>query len=145
MNIGRASFQRLREALSALAMLAVLEEHAVEHGEDGVLLGFWEAAHALELALELGGGPALAGVRAGDAEEHVGGHGEERGESGHEGDGEAEAADLVVGEGLLGDAQVRGDHLLGEAGLLAQQRAAAAELLGELPVGGRHGRLPRVE
>ena len=123
----------------------MLEEHAVEHGEDSLLLRLGESGEAFELALELGGGPALAGLRAGDPEEHVGGHGEERGEPGHEGDGEAEAADLVVGEGLLGDAQVRGDHLLGEAGLLAQQRAAATELLGELPVGGRHGRLPRVE
>jgi len=34
----------------------VLEEHAVEHGEDDVLLSLGEAAHALELTLELGGG-----------------------------------------------------------------------------------------
>ena len=123
----------------------MLEEDTIEHGEDDLLLGLGKAAHALELALELGGGPALAGVRAGNAEEHIGGDGEERREAGHEGDGEAEAADLVVGEGLLSDAQVRGDHLLGEAGLLAQLGAAAAQVLGELPIGGRHGRLPRIE
>ena len=79
--------------------LAVLLEDAIEHGEDGLLLGLGEAGEALELALVLGGGPPLAGVGAGDAEEHIGGHGEERGESGDEGDGEAEAADLVMGEG----------------------------------------------
>jgi hypothetical protein len=33
-----------------------LEEHAVEHGEDGLLLRFRQAPEALELALELGGG-----------------------------------------------------------------------------------------
>lgn len=122
----------------------MLEKDTVEHGEDGLLLGLGEAADALELALELGGGPALAGLRARDAEQHVSGHGEERGESGHEGDGEAKPADLVVGEGLLRDAHVRGDRLLGEARFLAQLREAAAELLGELPVGGRHGRLPGI-
>ena len=60
----------------------MLQEHAVEHGEDDLLLRLWQAAHALELALELRRGPALprgfARVRAGDAEEHVGGYGEER-------------------------------------------------------------------
>ena len=42
--------------------LALLEEHAVEHREDDVLLGLGEAADALELALELGRGAALAGA-----------------------------------------------------------------------------------
>lgn len=41
--------------------------------EDDLLLGFGQATHALELALELGRGPApargFARVRAGDAEE----------------------------------------------------------------------------
>ena len=55
------------------AVLPLLLEDAIEHGEDGLLLGFGEAADALELALELGGGPALAGVGAGDAQEDVGG------------------------------------------------------------------------
>ncbi len=118
----------------------MLEEHAIEHREDGELLGLGEAADALELALELGRGPALAGLRARDAEQHIGGDGEERGELGHEGDRDAGPADLVVGEGLLRDAEVCGDRLLREACLLAQLREAAAELLGELPVGGRHGR-----
>lgn len=120
----------------------MLQEDAIEHGEDGLLLGLGEAGEALELALELGRGAPLAGMRTGDAEQDIGRHGEERGEPGHEHDGEAEPAHLVVGEGLLRDAQVRGDGLLGEAGLLAQVREAAAELCGELPVGGRHARLP---
>lgn len=47
----------------------MLEEYTIEHGEDGLLLGLGEAGEALELALELGGGPALAGLRADDAEE----------------------------------------------------------------------------
>ena len=74
----------------------MLQEHAVKHGEDDLLLGLGKSADALELALELGGGLALpvGGPRAGDAEQHIGGLGEERGEPGHEGDGEAEAADL---------------------------------------------------
>jgi|SRR6185437_2993371 len=88
--------------------LSVVEEDAIEHGEDDVLLGFGEAAQALELALEFGRGAAFPGRRAGrcpgDAEERVGRHGEKRGERGHEHHGEPEAADLVVGEGLLGDA-----------------------------------------
>lgn len=126
---------------ASLLLSSMLEEHAIEHGEDGLLLGLGEAADALELALELGGGPALAGLRARDAEQHIGGDGEERGELGHERHGEAEPADLVVGEGLLGDAEVCGDRLLGEARLLAQLGEAAAEGRGELPVGGRHGRL----
>jgi len=50
-----------------------------------------------------------------------------------------------VGEGLLRDAEVCGDRLLGEARLLAQLREAAAKLFDELPVSGRHGRLPRIE
>lgn len=51
----------------------MLEKNAVEHGEDGLLLGLGEASEAFELALELGGGPALAGARGGvgDAEEDV--------------------------------------------------------------------------
>ncbi len=44
-----------------LAVLPVLEEDAVEHGEHGLLLSLGEAADALELALELGS--ALAGLR----------------------------------------------------------------------------------
>lgn len=132
--------------LSFVRRLSLLQEHAVEHGEDNLLLGLGEAADALELALELWRRPALAGGLAhggaGDAQEHVGGHVEERREPGHQRDGEPEAADLVVDEGLLGDAQVIGDGLLGEAGLLAQLREAAAELLPELPVGRRHGMLP---
>lgn len=51
-------------------------EDAVEHGEDGLLLGFGEAGEALELALELGGGAALAGGGAGDPEEDIGGDAE---------------------------------------------------------------------
>lgn len=85
-----------------------LLEYAVKHGEDDVLLRLGEPTYALELALELGRGPALPGgcarVRAGDAEQHIGVHGEEVRELGHERDGEAEPADLVVGERLLGDA-----------------------------------------
>ena len=142
-HTARASFfSAKQEALSRLAVLPALEQHAVEHGEDGLMLGLGEAGEALELPQELRGRPALAGVRAGDAEQHIGRQGEERGELGHEGDGEPEPADLVVGEGLLRDAHVRGDRLLGETGLLAQVREAAAELRGELPVGGRHVRLP---
>ncbi len=64
----------------------MLEEDAIEHGENGLLLGLGEAADALELALQLGGGPALAGLGAGDAEQDIGGHGEERGAPGHEGE-----------------------------------------------------------
>ena len=123
----------------------MLEEHAVEHGEDGLLLGLGEARETLELALELGRGPALAGVRARDAEQDIGGDREERGELGHERDGEAAPADLVVREGLLRDTDVRGDRLLGGAGLLAQLGEAAAKLCGELAVGGRHVRLPGIE
>jgi len=70
--------------LSLYLGLSVVEEDAVEHGEDDALLGGGEAAEALELALELGGGAAFPGRCAGrcpaDAEECVGGHGEERGE-----------------------------------------------------------------
>ena len=124
-------------------------EDAVEHSEDDLLLGLGEAADALELALELGGGPALAGGfgrgRAGDAEQDVGGHVEERRELGHERDGEAEAPDLVVGERLLCDAEMRGDDVLGEPGVLAQLRETAAELFAELAIGGRHGKLSRLE
>ena len=54
-----------------------------------------------------------------------------------------EAADLVVGERLLGDPEVIGDRLLREAGVLAQLRQAAAELFPELAIAGRHVRLPR--
>ena len=93
----------------------MLEQDAIEHGEDGLLLGLGEAGEALELALELGGGTALVGVRAGDAEQHIGQDGEERGEPGHEGDGEAEPADLVVRvnnglEDQTGDDRRVGDH-----------------------------------
>ncbi|MBK8245794.1 MAG: hypothetical protein IPK85_00030 [Gemmatimonadetes bacterium] len=42
-----------------------LLEDAVEHGEDGLLLGFGEAGEALELALELGVGPRLTGWASG--------------------------------------------------------------------------------
>lgn len=75
--------------------LPVLEEHAVEHGEDDVLLGLGETADALELALELGRGAALAGPgrrSVGNAEEDVGGHGEEPRELGDERDGDAKLA-----------------------------------------------------
>lgn len=81
----------------------MLEEDAVKHGEDDVLLRFGQAAHALELTLELGRGPALAGGsaaarpgRARDPEDHVDGHVEEGRELGHEGDGEAEPTHLTV-------------------------------------------------
>ena len=56
----------------------MLGEDAVEHGEDGLLLGLGETRGTLELALELGRRAPLAGVGAGNAEEHIGGHGEER-------------------------------------------------------------------
>lgn len=46
--------------LAGLVALSVVEEHAVEHGEDDVLLGFGEAAEALELALEFGRGAAFS-------------------------------------------------------------------------------------
>jgi hypothetical protein len=65
------------------------------------------AAEALELALEFGGGAAFPGRRAGrcpgDPEQRVGGEAKEGGERGHEHHGEPEAADLVVGDGQLGD------------------------------------------
>ena len=114
----------------------MLEEHAVEHGEDGVLLGLGEAGEALELALELRRRAALAGAGVSDPEERIGGAAKERGELGDQDHGEAEAADLVVGEGLLGDAHVRGHGLLGEAGLLAELGQAAAKLFPELAIGG---------
>jgi hypothetical protein len=77
----------------------VLEEHAIEHGEDDLLLGFGEAAQALELALELGRGPALplgGGPRAGHAEQDVGGHTEARGELGVESRHLASVARLTI-------------------------------------------------
>jgi hypothetical protein len=127
----------------------VLEEDAVEHGEDDSLLGLGKTADALELALELGGGATLAGGLGGgwadDADEDVGGDVKEVGELGDEGHGETEAADFVVGQGLLGDAEVGGDGLLGEAGLLAQLREATTELFAELAIGGHHVGLPRGE
>lgn len=86
----------------------MLEEDAIEHGEDGLLLSLGEATEALELALERRGRAALAGMGAGDAEQHIGGHREERGELGDERHGEPEPADRVVGEGLLRDAELRG-------------------------------------
>ena len=96
----------------------MLEEDAIEHGEDGLLLGLGEPAEALELALELRGRPPLAGVGAGDAEQDIGRDGEERGELGHERDGEAEPADLVVGEGrrpcALLDAAAAANDLTGK-------------------------------
>jgi len=127
--------------------LGLLEKQPVEHGEEDVLLGFGELADALELALELGGGPALggglAGAGRGHAQEHIGGHIKERGQRGDERDGDPEPPDLVVGEGLLGDAQLGGHGLLGEASLLAELGQAAAERFGELPVGGGHIGRPR--
>lgn len=73
-------------------------EHAVEHGEDDLLLGLGESADAPELALELGGRPALAGMRVclGDARGARRWGTKEGGERGHKRDGEAKAADLVV-------------------------------------------------
>lgn len=64
--------------------------------------------------------------RAGNTEQHIGGHAEERGEPGHEHDGEPEPAGLVVGEDLLRDAAMGDDGLLGEACLQAQLGKAAA-------------------
>ena len=111
-----------------LVCLPVLQKHAVEHGEDDLLLGLGEAANALELTLELGGGPALpvGGPRAGNPEQHIRGHAEERGELGDEHDGEAQAADLVMRERLLRDAQVCGHRLLREAGVLGSGGHGAA-------------------
>ena len=109
----------------------MLEEHTIEHGEDDLLLGFREAADALELALELGGRPALplgGGPCAGHPEQHVGGHTKERGDLGQEHDGKPQAADLVVGEGLLRDAELGGHRLLREAGVLAQLRETAVSI-----------------
>lgn len=64
--------------------------------------GPWESAQALELALELGCGPALDAARGrasnGDSEQHVGGHPEECGELRNERDGEPQTADIVVRE-----------------------------------------------
>ena len=70
--MGRAScFWRLREKRCRCSRcLPVLQQHPIEHGEDGLLLGLGEARETLELALELGGGPALAGLRARDAATH---------------------------------------------------------------------------
>lgn len=90
-------------------------------------------------------GPAFAGAGVGDAEEHVGGRSEERGEPGDECDGEAEAADFIVREGLLRDAQVRCYGLLREPGLVPQPGEPTAELFAAL-VGRPHGRTghPRI-
>ena len=133
--------------LSLYLGLSVVEEDAVEHGEDDALLGGGEAAEALELALEFGRGAAFPGRRVGrcpgDPEQRVGGDAKEGGELGHEHDGEPEAADLIMGERLLGDAKMRGHGVLGEAGLLAQRGEAAAERFPELSVGGGHVWLPR--
>ncbi len=48
-------------------------------------------------------------------------------------------------EGLLRDSELVGHRLLREPRLLAQLREAPAELLPELPIGGRHVRLPQRE
>lgn len=103
---------------------AVLKD-ALEHVEDESLLGLGEAAEAFELALEAGRRAALGGgLGARDTQEFVGRHREQLRELGDEGDREAEAADFVMREGLLGDAQLFRHGLLGEARLLAELRDA---------------------
>ena len=105
----------------------MLEEHDIERGEGGLLLGLGETGEALELPLELARGSALAGMRAGDAEQDIGGDGEERGELGDERDGELEPAHLVVREGLLGDAYMRG-HAVGISALQGQSHTSPVGL-----------------
>ena len=122
---------KARPDVSGRALRLGVLEGAVEHGEDDLLFGFGEALEALQAALELRGGPALGGRGAGDAEQDVGGHTGQRRQLRHERDGEPEPADFVVGERLLRDAELRGEGVLREAGLLAERGQAAAQRFGD--------------
>lgn len=79
------------------------------------------------------GVPALTRMCAGDAEQDIGGDGEEGGELGHERHGEAEPAGLVVGGGSAGRRRAARPCLLGEARLVTQLREATAELRASKP------------
>jgi DNA primase len=94
--------------------VAGLGNEGVEHLHHDKLLGLGKVTDAVDLLLEPGRGSALAFGPHLQAQELVHGHAQHLGEEGKHGGRKAQATALVVGEGLLGDAQAVGDLLLGE-------------------------------
>lgn len=92
-------------------LAAGLGEHAIEHLHDDLLLGLGQLVESLDLLLQQRRAAALAGAAL-QAEQLVGIDAVEPGERRHDGHWHTGGADLVVGEGLLGDAELIGDGLL---------------------------------
>ena len=119
---------RGRSDLAGLSLLSVLEEHAVEHGEDDLLLGPRGAgsraragAGAWVRAFPMSCWRALATQRSTLVRTSKRSASLRTRAMG--------AADLVARARPLGEAEARGDGLLREAGVLALLREATADML----------------
>lgn len=94
-------------------------QHVIEHFGDELLFGAGQAGDGVELLFEAGGGTALAGqAHGGLAEKNlVERQIEQFGQAREQGRADADSPDLVMGEGLLGDAEGIGEGLLAGAAL----------------------------
>ena len=108
----------------------MLRQHGVEHGRDGALLGPWEPGERVKLLLEARCGAALAWRTDGGLTDQqlVERQVEQPGEPGKQVGRDARAADLVMGEGLLGDAEPLCELDLGQAAFLAGAGDALPEV-----------------
>lgn len=96
----------------------LLLKDGIEDLEDKPLTRLGELPDALEVALDLGGGTALAGLSV-LAEEAFDGGAEGLGEGGEHGGGDSSSGDLEVADLLLGEAEEIGELGLGETLLVA--------------------------